>query len=229
MLYLVTDRGVLPAGADLAASVASSIRGGVTVVQLREKDMKTSDFIASALRIKDICHAAKVPLLINDRVDVALAADADGVHIGQDDMPLHMARKLLGQGKIVGVTVETREQALAAIDAGADYIGTSAVFATKTKVNTRGVLPLGIEGVAGILAAAKEARPGIPVITIGGINAENVGGMLRGVTASASGRRLAGVAVVSAILAKDDVEAAAREIQEAMAPHIEPTTIHNKF
>ncbi|KAJ3213788.1 hypothetical protein HDU67_002445 [Dinochytrium kinnereticum] len=216
-LYLVTDQGLLPDGVSLEDSVRSAIEGGVTIVQLREKKLATNEFVKVAAKIKEICSASSVPFLINDRIDIALAVDADGVHIGQEDLTVAEARQLLGFSKIIGVTVETVDQAIRAIKAGADYIGTSAVFATQTKIHTRGVVPMGPSGVSNILLEARKIS-NIPVITIGGINETNVVKLLTEVTDAAGGKQLSGIAVVSAIIAKKDAKAASQELKKLIAP-----------
>ncbi len=195
-LYLVTDSG-LSRGRSHEEIVACAIRGGVTVVQLREKDCCTRDMIAMARRLVALCRALHVPLIVNDRLDVALAADADGVHVGQDDMPVPIARKLLGPYKILGVTAHTPEQALKAIKEGADYIGASPIFATATKADAG--KPIGLAGLKKICRAC-----GIPVVGISGINASNAESVIRA--------GAAGIAVVSAIVSAEDVEEAAREL-----------------
>ncbi|KAJ3414961.1 hypothetical protein HDV05_005792 [Chytridiales sp. JEL 0842] len=221
--YLVTDSQLLPTGATLESTVEKAIKGGATIIQLREKNLETAPFIARARSILQICHAHHVPLLINDRIDVALAVDADGVHVGQDDISVQDARRLLGPGKILGVTVENVQQALKAIDDGATYVGTSAVFETKTKVHPRGIKPLGFSGVGEILKAVKAVAPALPVVTIGGINAGNVEEVLKGVEEATNGKwRLSGVAVVSAIIAHQDPESAARELASKVRPLVVP-------
>ena len=131
-LYAVTDRTWLD-GRTLYDDVEKALKGGVTLLQLREKNMSTDDFINSAKEIKSLCEKYNVPLIINDNVDVAKAVNADGVHIGQNDMPAHEARKILGENKIIGVTAKTVEQAQKAEKDGADYLGSGAIFGTTTK------------------------------------------------------------------------------------------------
>ncbi|KAJ3096563.1 hypothetical protein HDU97_005764 [Phlyctochytrium planicorne] len=217
-LYLVTDQGLLPEGVSMETSVKEAIAGGVTIVQLREKTLETNAFVQKALKLKEICAASGITFLINDRIDVALAVDADGVHIGQDDLPVAEARRLLGPNKIIGITVETVDQAVKAIKSGVDYIGTSAVFYTATKVRTRPVLPLGVDGVSEILKAAREISS-LPVVTIGGINKTNVKSLLADVEA-ASSLRLSGIAVVSAIIADKDPKSASAELRSLISDHI---------
>ncbi len=131
-IYLVTDRGLLQ-GRDLLDAVADAIEGCVTLIQLREKDVSSREFHQIALRIKELAHSRGVPLLINDRLDIALAVDADGLHIGQDDLPVQVARKLLGPDKILGLLVSNTAEAVQGEREGADYLGAGAVFNTTSK------------------------------------------------------------------------------------------------
>ena len=187
-LYLVTDHG-LSLGRDLESVVLQAVKGGVTLVQLREKDIDTREFIALAQRLKAALSGSGVPLLINDRVDVALAVDADGVHIGQSDMPYGMARRLLGPDKIIGLSVETMDEVLQANALDVDYVAVSPVFATNTKTDT--LAPFGYEGLE---RACRLTRH--PICGIGGMNADTVG---RAIACGADG-----VAVVSAIVGAPD-------------------------
>lgn len=187
-LYLVTDRG-LSLGRDLETVVLQAVKGGVTLVQLREKDIDTREFIALGLRLKAALEGSGVPLLINDRVDVALAVDADGVHIGQSDMPYDIARRLLGPDKIIGLSVETMEEVVQANGLDVDYVAVSPVFATHTKTDT--LTPFGYEGLE---RACRLTRH--PICGIGGMNADTVG---RAIACGADG-----VAVVSAISSAPD-------------------------
>lgn len=143
-LYLVTDSSLVPEGTTLLNQIERALEGGVTIVQLREKNLDTGPFIELARQVQQITRKFNVPLLINDRLDVALAVDADGVHIGQDDMPMRQARQLLGPRKIIGVSVNTIDEAKEAIQAGADYLGVGAVWDTSTKKLKNKTL--GIEG-----------------------------------------------------------------------------------
>jgi thiamine-phosphate pyrophosphorylase len=199
-LYLVTDAG-LSQGRSHAEVVEAAIRGGVTVVQYREKSAPTRRMIEEAREIRQLCRAAGVPFIVNDRVDVALAVDADGVHVGQDDMPAAVARRLIGKGRILGVSAGNVEEARKAVVDGADYIGASPVFATPTKPDAPQAM--GIEGLRKLARAV-----GIPVVAIGGMNAGNA--------ASIMAAGAAGGAVISAIVAAPDVEAAARAIRAAV-------------
>jgi len=196
-LYLVTDRG-LARGRSITDVVRAAIAGGATVVQLREKDCNTREMIELARTLLAITQLAGVPLIINDRVDVAMAVDADGVHVGQEDMPASIARQLVGSDKILGVTASNPDEARQAIADGADYIGCNAVFYTPTKTDTG--QPLGVEGFRRLAQSVS-----VPVIAIGGIKADNAGELIRA--------GAAGVAVVSAIMAADDPEAAARALR----------------
>ena len=154
-LYLVTDRG-LARGRPTLDIVQAAVEGGVTCVQLREKECSTLDFIEQALAIKDFLKARGVPLIINDRVDVALAIEADGVHLGQTDMPLEIAKRIIGDSMIIGISAESLEDAVAAEKGGADYLGVSPIYATPTKSDTAPEKTLTIRAVA---SAAPSSRP----------------------------------------------------------------------
>ncbi len=195
-LYLVTDRN-LCLGRKLEEVILMSVRGGAAYVQIREKDMTTGDFIGEALRIKTILAPFSVPLIINDRVDVALAVRAEGVHVGQDDMPYQMARSLMGPDKIVGLSVETWEDVEKAQDIDCDYIGVSPVFATPTKTDTKGAW--GLEGLARISAFSRHR-----LVAIGGINLSNAAQVI------AAGADC--LAVVSGICSAPDPESTSREL-----------------
>jgi thiamine-phosphate pyrophosphorylase len=195
-LYLVTDRG-LSRGRPTLEVVAAALDGGVTCVQLREKTLPTRRFIEEALALAALLRNRGVPLIINDRVDVAQAVDADGVHLGRSDMPLAMARRILGSSKIIGASVESLEDAVAAERQGADYLGVSPVFATPTKADA--APPLGLEGLRAIRRAVT-----VPLVGIGGVNRSTAAAVIR------SGAD--GVAVVSAIVAAARPGLAARDI-----------------
>ncbi len=197
-LYLVTDRHAL-GGRDLAQSVDQAIQGGVTLVQLREKSVSTREFLELACRVKEITTHYHIPLIINDRLDIALAIDADGLHIGQDDLPMIKAKELF-PNKIIGVSVSTLEEALVAQQQGADYVGVGAVFSTPTKTDAADVS-------LDQLGLIKKSVH-IPVVAIGGINEIN----LRQVMA----KGIDGVAVVSAILAKENILDTAKHLQELL-------------
>ena len=197
-LYLVTDRGLCPEGRSLVQTVKEAVEGGVTMVQLREKDIDTRTFIEEALELKALLGPLGVPLIINDRVDVALASDADGVHIGQSDMPYAIARRLLGPDRIIGLSVENMDQVAQADALDVDYIGVSPVFATPTKTDT--ARPFGLDGLREAVRITKH-----PTVAIGGINA------LTAADVMAAGTD--GIAVVSAIIAAPDPRAAAEELK----------------
>ena len=197
-LYLVTDRG-LAKGRTTLEIVRAAVEGGVTCVQLREKECSTLQFIEQAMAVKDFLRDHGVPLIINDRVDVALAVAADGVHLGQTDMPLKAARRILGDSMIIGISAESLEDAIEAERGGADYLGVSPIYATPTKTDT--APPLGLKGLRAIREAVK-----LPLVGIGGLNRDNAAEVIR------SGGD--GVAVVSAIVAAGDPEAAARTLKQ---------------
>lgn len=169
------------------------------MLQYRAKSATTRGMVEEARALLVLCRSRGVPLLINDRADVAMAVDADGLHVGQDDLPAALARRLLGKGKLLGVSVGSPEEARRAIADGADYLGASPIFATPTKPDAP--TPLGIDGMRALTAATR-----VPIVAIGGINAGNAAAII---AAGASG-----IAVVSAIVAARDVEAAARELRE---------------
>ncbi len=195
-LYLVTDR-TLCGAKRLEDVVIQAVRGGVSYVQLREKEISTRAFVEEALRIKKILAPRKIPLIINDRVDVALAGNADGVHIGQEDMPYATVRKLLGPRAIIGLSVETWDDVVAGENLDVSYIGVSPVFSTPTKTDTKGAW--GLEGLARIKAFSRH-----PLVAIGGIHEANIQDVVR------AGARC--VAVVSAICSSADPEAAAGQL-----------------
>ena len=197
LLYAVTDSTWLN-GRSLPDCVRAAIEAGVTFVQLREKYASFAQKVELARAIVPICRAAGVPFVIDDDVDVALAAGADGVHVGQDDLACAEARRLLGPHAIVGVSAHNVAEALAAQAQGADYLGSGALVATSTKSD---VTPLPPDGLAAICAAVD-----IPVVGIGGLNASNI--------PQFKGLGCAGAAVVSAIFAADDIATATRELRE---------------
>ena len=192
-LYLVTDRE-LSRGRELEWIVAEAVKGGATMVQLREKDVATREFIELARRLKPILREAGVPLIINDRVDVALAVDADGVHIGQSDMPYGIARRLLGPDKIIGLSVENLDEVREANSLDVDYIGVSPVYATATKTDT--APPFGLDGLREAVRISRH-----PAVAIGGMNARTAPDVLK--------TGVDGIAVVSAICSAPDPKAAA--------------------
>ncbi|KAI8373552.1 Hydroxyethylthiazole kinase family-domain-containing protein [Choanephora cucurbitarum] len=205
-LYLVTDRSLVPEGKTFLGQIERALEGGVTIVQLREKDTDTGPFIELAHQVKALTRKYGVPLIINDRLDVAQAIDAEGVHIGQDDMPLTQARHILGPKKIIGVSCNTEEEAAIAIRDGADYLGIGAVWFTSTKKNIKE--PLGVTGVQRILKSM-EANP-VPTVAIGGISAQNACELLEG--SSTEKLYIDGLAIVSAIMAAEDPKVACEEL-----------------
>jgi thiamine-phosphate pyrophosphorylase len=197
-LYLVTDRG-LARGRSTVEVVKAAVSGGVTCIQLREKDCSTLEFIEQARAIKNFLEEREVPLIINDRLDVALAVGADGVHLGQSDMPLEMARKIAGSSMLIGISAESVQDAVEAENGGADYLGVSPIYATPTKTDT--APPLGIQGLREIKNRVK-----IPLVGIGGLNNSNAAEVIR--------NGADGVAVVSAIMAAEDPETAAMNLKQ---------------
>lgn len=205
-VYLVTGRDLLPPGQSFESTLTAALSSGVTLVQLREKTADTGDFLTIARTTKAICDAHNVPLLINDRVDIALAVGAAGVHVGQDDMQVKDARALLPPGAIVGVSCNSADDVRRARADGADYVGIGAVYGTMTK-NVKNPL-LGPRAVGALLALLDGSH--IRAVAIGGIGAGNLARTLRGAIAD-SGRALDGVAVVSDIMAsKEPGKAAAK-------------------
>ncbi len=199
-LYLVTD-GPLSKGRPIEQIVEQALAGGVTCVQLREKNIATRDFIALTERVLPVTRAAGVPCLINDRVDVALATNADGVHLGQQDMPYHMARHLLGPDKIIGLSVENIDQAHDAQSLDVDYLGVSPIYCTPTKEELQ--TQFGIEGLREVRALSKH-----PLVAIGGLNMQTIPDV---VSAGADG-----IAVVSAICSAENPRAAANELMKCI-------------
>ena len=196
-LYAVTDRNWL-GEQTLYEQVEEALRGGATMVQIREKELDEADFEDEAREIQKLCRKYQVPMIINDNVALAKRVNADGVHIGQSDMEMKNARKLLGEDKIIGVTAKTIEQAKAAEAAGADYLGSGAVFGSSTKLDAKPMEHALFQEICESVA--------IPVVAIGGITADNV--------MQLKGRGMAGVAVVSGIFACKDIEAGTRRLRE---------------
>jgi thiamine-phosphate pyrophosphorylase len=194
-LYLVTDRRWL-GKKTLWDSVEEAICGGVTLVQLREKEISSKEYFELAQRIREVTDRHGIPLIINDRIDIALAIDADGVHLGPEDLPVPIARKLLSDGKIIGSSAASVEEALLFQAQGADYLGVGAVFPTATKQGTEKV---SLDDLRRIKAAVQ-----IPVVAIGGIKAENAQPVME--------TGVDGVAVVSALMDQKDIREAARHI-----------------
>lgn len=200
LLYAVTDRSWL--GRDtLANAVEKALKGGATFLQLREKELEYGKFLDEAKEMKALCRKYHVPFVIDDNVDIAMASDADGVHVGQGDMETGHVRQLIGADKILGVSVQTVEQAVLAEKKGADYLGVGAVFHTDSKADADYV---SFETLKKICEAVS-----IPVVAIGGINRENI--------MQLSGSGICGVAVISAIFAQPDIEKAASDLKELAA------------
>lgn len=196
LLYAVTDRSWLGTET-LYEQVEKALKGGSTFIQLREKNLDQVHFLKEAKEIKALCDTYRVPFVINDNVEIALAMNADGVHVGQSDMEAGNVRTQLGEDKIIGVSAQTVEQAVLAESRGADYLGVGAVFPTGSKDDADDVSR---ETLKAICDAVK-----IPVIAIGGISADNVAELM--------GSGICGVAVISAIFAQKDIEAATRQLK----------------
>lgn len=194
-IYLVTDDGCLQ-GRALIGCVREALEGGVTLVQYRAKTASSAEMYAEALQLKALCDSFNVPLIINDRLDIAMAVGAAGVHLGQDDLPCAAARKLLGEDYIIGVSAHNPAEAKTALQSGADYLGCGAVFGTATKADVK---KLGTEGLTAICR-----EKGLPVVGIGGVTADNY----REVRAAGAD----GAAIVSGILAQPDIRATVRAI-----------------
>jgi len=201
-LYLVTDRS-LSLGRSNMEVVAAAVKGGVSCVQLREKHLDTRSFLQEALNLKALLSPLGIPLIINDRLDIALAVQADGVHLGQNDMPIADARRLLPSSTIIGISAECLDDAIEAAQQGANYIGISPVYATPTKPDTGA--PLGLEGIRII-----RRHVTIPLVAIGGITADNA----RQVIAAGAD----GVAVVSAITSAVAPDQAAAALLQKLRP-----------
>ena len=195
-LYLVTDRKLMTSDS-IEDCVRQAILGGCTVVQLREKESTSYEFYETALRVREITSDMGIPLIINDRADIAIAVDADGVHVGQKDLPYEVVRRIVGPDKLVGVSTHTLEQARLAEKLGADYIGVGAMFATGTKSDAT---PAGIDMLHLI---RKELS--IPMVAIGGINKKNVSLL--------ADTGVDGIGVVSAVVSEHDITGAARTLK----------------
>lgn len=196
-LYLVTDHRN-KTDEEFLNIIEEAIKGGTSIVQLREKTASTKDFYQLALKVKEITTRYDVPLLINDRIDIALAVDSEGVHLGQDDMPADIARKIIGDDKILGVSASTVEEAIKAQIDGADYIGSGAVFPTATKDDADSVSKEELKSIVDSID--------IPVVAIGGITIENASEL--------KDTGIAGFSVVSAIMSADDPKEASQKLRE---------------
>ncbi len=195
-LYLCTDRSIM-SDTSIEECVEKSLRGGVSVVQIREKDCSGKEFLQLAKSVKEITKRYNVPLIINDRVDVAIAVGADGVHVGQDDLPCAIVRSMVGEDMIIGVSASSLTEALKAQQDGADYIGVGAMFATDTKTDAKVVSMEELDRI--------RREVSIPIVVIGGINKTTLPDFI--------GKGIDGIAVVSAIVSQNDVEGAARELK----------------
>ncbi len=197
LLYAVTDRA-WTGEQTLYRQVEAALKGGVTCVQLREKAMDDAAFLREAREIHALCRQYGVPFIVNDRVEIAIACGAEGVHVGQDDMAAGDVRRLAGEGMILGVSVHTVEEALEAIQNGADYLGLGAVFPTSTKTDVEQMANETVRAICDVVD--------VPVVAIGGINRKNVRKL--------SGSGVDGVALVSAIFSETDIEAACRDLRK---------------
>ncbi|EQB3100942.1 thiamine phosphate synthase [Clostridium botulinum] len=195
-LYLITDRRFLK-GRQLKKVVEDAILGGVTIVQVREKDVSTREFYNVAKEVKEVTDYYKVPIIINDRLDIAQAIDASGVHLGQKDMHLNIAREILGKDKIIGISVGNVKEALEAQNNGADYLGIGTIFPTGSKKDVDAII--GIDGLSKI-----KDNISIPSVAIGGINKTNFKDVLK--------TGIEGISVISAILDEDDIKLAANNL-----------------
>lgn len=195
-LYLCTDRKLMSTNT-LEEAVEQAILGGCSLIQLREKQSSSREFFEMAKRIKAITDRYRVPLIINDRIDIALAVDAAGVHLGQEDIPAKEARRIMGEEKVIGLSARTVELARKAVEDGADYLGVGAMFATNTKGNAK---VIGKEKLKEIRAAVS-----IPIVAIGGINHSNAAQLVD--------TGINGLAVVSSVIGASDIQAAARKMR----------------
>lgn len=197
LLYAVTDRSWV-GQQTLCEQIEDALKGGVTLVQLREKNLDEEEFIREAIKVKELCHRFGVPLIINDNVDIALKSGADGVHVGIEDAPVSEIRKRTGKDFIIGATAKTIDQAQAAEAAGANYLGVGAVFPSPTKKNA---IRITNEQLYEICSSVS-----IPAVAIGGINSDNISEIRRGI--------VSGIAVVSAIFAASDIKKATAGLKE---------------
>lgn len=198
-LYAITDRHWLN-GRSLYEVVKESLDGGVTFLQLREKQLDENHFLEEAKKLQGLCSEYNVPFIINDNVEIALAINADGVHIGQSDMEMKEAREKLGPDKIIGVSAHTKEEALLAQAQGADYLGVGAVFPTSSKDDAESVSYETLKEICDVVS--------IPVVAIGGITKDNLHQL--------SGSGISGISVISAIYAQPDIKEAARELKQCV-------------
>lgn len=202
-LYLVTDRSVLKCG-DLFGAVEEALQGGVSLVQLREKEVSSRDFYNIALRMKELLNAYNTPLIINDRLDIALAVNAAGLHIGQEDIPLEVARRIMGPQRIIGYSVSNVEQAISGEKQGVDYLGAGPVFLTASKSDAGE--PIGVDGLRLIRESVK-----VPVVAIGGVGLDNLEQVWE--------TGVSGVSVISAILGSQEIGTTARKFIVSRRKH----------
>lgn len=195
LLYAVTDRTWL-SNRTLEHDVEEALKGGVTILQLREKELEEKEFLEEAIKLNEICKKYNVPFIVNDNVDIAIKCNADGVHVGQSDLKAETVRKIIGQDKILGVSATNKEEALIAEKMGADYLGVGSMFSTSTKLDADYV---SIEELKNICKSVS-----IPVVAIGGITEENIREL--------KGSKIDGVAVVSAIFAKENIKESTEEL-----------------
>ncbi|MBR1738769.1 MAG: thiamine phosphate synthase [Ruminococcus sp.] len=196
-LYAVTDRGCI-GERGLAAAVEQAIKGGATMIQLREKGKTREELVREARELKALCSRYSVPLIVNDDYEAAIEAGADGVHVGAEDAPVSLIRQRAGKGFIIGATAKTPEQALAAEKAGADYLGVGAVFPSPTKKNALRITPEQLKEIT--------ASVSVPCVAIGGLKADNLSVL--------SGSGAAGAAVVSAVFGQEDITSAAERLRQ---------------
>jgi len=201
-LYFITDSKLTRK--TVLEDVKAAIRAGIKIIQYREKEKNTREMIEVAIRIKELCGENNILFLVNDRVDIALAVNANGVHLGSEDMPYSIARRLLGSKKIIGLTIKSVGEAMEAEKIGTDYIGISPIFETKTKLDAG--KPVGLQLIRDVKKAIK-----IPFVAIGGINEKNLESVLEAGAKS--------VAAISAIITKDDVEKECRKFREVITHH----------
>ena len=198
-LYLVTDSEILK-GRDFYKSIEDAIKGGVTMVQLREKDALGKEFLEKAYRLRELTKKYNIPFIINDRVDIAILVDADGVHVGQADIPAKEVRRLIGEDKILGVSAGTLEEATKAKDDGADYLGVGAIFTTSTKLDAKSVSEEEVKNI--------KEKVNLPMVGIGGLNLNNIHKTFT--------YGIDGYAVISSILKAEDIYGECRKWIEAI-------------
>lgn len=204
MLYAVTDRAWV-GKQTLLQQIEEALKGGVTLLQLREKGLSEEAFVEEAIQVREVCHKYGVPLIINDNVEVAIKSGADGVHVGIEDQPVAEIRQRVGREFIIGATAKTVEQAKAAEEAGADYLGVGAVFPSPTKKNAIRITKEQLQKICALVS--------IPAVAIGGISAENVEEL--------QGGGMCGVAVVSAVFAAEDIADATAQLKEQVKQLLE--------